>query len=219
MKNPTALSWDIPLDELSNNESTSQEEPLDEPNKVELIHDQSIFGQLPKELAIDILLKLEIKDFLTILKTDTIRRTLCSENIIRRLLLEKRYKHDLPKNMHGPIEDQAAILDLNMLLMTAASAGYTDDFRILLNTQHILNYILEGARAYAALSTAITSGQVGIAKQLVSHKIIKEQFTQEELKYMIELCEGDKNVKKLIKKKTIKTKAVNKIRSVLGVQC
>lgn len=195
---------------------------LDESKNTHHAPDQSCFVSLPEELMTYLLLKFDLKEFFALRRTDTIRMTLCSKNIIQRFLLEKRYKDGLLKKLpvyfHDfPLENHAITLDLNMLLITAAHAGYTEDFRILLNTPHILNHILEGTRAYEILSTAVASEQVGIVKQLVSHKIIKEKFTPEELNVCGELCDDNKKIKKLIKKRTLKSATMHTIRSFFGI--
>lgn len=199
----------VPLEQIKNNELYT--------------YDSSDFARLPKEICINILLKLALQDFLVMLTTDSIRKTLCSENIVRRFLLEKRYQENLPNYIpiyshNFPIENQTIILELSTLLIIIAGAGYTQDFRILLNKQHILNYILEETRAYDALHAAAVEGQVGIVSQLVSHQLIKDRLTPEELRKISTLCEGNKDIKKLVRKKSLKDKIQSQCKSLFGIR-
>ncbi len=83
-----------------------------------------------------------------------------------------------------------------MLLITAAKAGYTDDFRVLFN--HPTFFInISSEEATALLTTAVESEQIGIIKQLI---IIKKKITTEKLEEIITSCEN-KDIKKLLKKK------------------
>jgi len=169
---------------------------------------------LPEEINIYILLKLDLKDFLTMLKTDRLRHTICSEIIIQRFLLEKRYKEDLSKHIPAylntfPIEGQAEILNLRMLLMTAAKAGYTEDFRILFNKQSILN-TMDDDGVDTLFATAVKSEQIGIIKQLIAYNHIEQRITAEKLEECIKQS-ANKKIKKLVKPKK-KQKVYNVIK-------
>lgn len=199
--NIQSIEWETLTQESSySKQTTCSEIPIDENNDIKNISDQSLFALLPEDLTVHILLGLDLKCFFALLRTDSIRESVCSENLIRRFLSEKRYKENLPKHIPVcsdtfPIEGQTKMLDITILLITAANAGYVEDFRILLNRQCITK-----KDAYAILVTAVLSEQIGIVKQLMSHKVIKENFTLQELQRIVELTDNNKKIKKLMKK-------------------
>lgn len=196
----------------SNQQSIELETISQEPKKPWNIINHPII--LPEEINVDILLKLDLKTFFAMLKTDTIRYATCSKILIQRFLLEKRYNEELLKNIPAhlnsfPIETHTTILDIDMLLMTAAKAGYTEDFRILFNRPSIVNTISDDT-LHTLFIIAIKSAQVGITKQLVSYNDVEGKFTSQELKEYLEQSDSEE-IKKL-KKKSKKSKVYNFIK-------
>lgn len=171
-------------EESSSQQSIELETIHQEPKKPWNIINHAII--LPDEINKEILLKLDLKTFFATLKTDKIRYSTCSEILIKRFLSEKKYQKGLLKRIPPhlntfPIETSTEILDFRMLLMTAAKAGCTEDFHILLNSPLISNNISDDTVELLFI-TAIESERVGIIKQLIAYNRREEKVSAEKIK-------------------------------------